>query len=57
MPVSLAVTGDVAALPPAAALTVYRIVQEALTNVVKHAGGAARGGAGGGRARTGCGSW
>ena len=40
-PVSLAVTGDVAALPPAAALTVYRIVQEALTNVVKHAGGAA----------------
>ena len=40
-PVSLAVTGDVAALPPAAALTVYRIIQEALTNVVKHAGGAA----------------
>ena len=40
-PVSLAVTGDVAGLPPAAALTVYRIIQEALTNVVKHAGGAA----------------
>jgi signal transduction histidine kinase len=40
-PVSLAVTGDVAELPPAAALTVYRIIQEALTNVVKHAGGAA----------------
>jgi signal transduction histidine kinase len=40
-PVSLAVTGDVAALPPAAGLTVYRIIQEALTNVVKHAGGAA----------------
>jgi signal transduction histidine kinase len=40
-PVSLAVTGDAAALPPAAALTVYRIVQEALTNVVKHTGGAA----------------
>ena len=40
-PVSLTVTGDVAALPPAAALTVYRIIQEALTNVVKHAGGAA----------------
>ncbi len=40
-PVSLDVTGDVAALPPAAALTVYRIIQEALTNVVKHAGGAA----------------
>jgi signal transduction histidine kinase len=40
-PVSLTVTGDVAALLPAAALTVYRIIQEALTNVVKHAGGAA----------------
>jgi signal transduction histidine kinase len=40
-PVSLTVTGDVAALPPAAALTVYRIIQEALTNVVKHADGAA----------------
>jgi signal transduction histidine kinase len=37
IPVSLAVTGDVAALPPAASLTAYRIVQEALTNVVKHA--------------------
>jgi signal transduction histidine kinase len=35
------VTGSTAALPPAAALTVYRIVQEALTNVVKHAPGAA----------------
>jgi signal transduction histidine kinase len=34
------VTGEVAALPPAASLTVYRIVQEALTNVVKHAPGA-----------------
>jgi len=40
-PVSLTVTGDVTELPPAAALTVYRIIQEALTNVVKHAGGAA----------------
>jgi signal transduction histidine kinase len=38
--VALAVTGEVAALPPAASLTVYRIVQEALTNVVKHAPGA-----------------
>jgi signal transduction histidine kinase len=34
------VTGEAAALPPAASLTVYRIVQEALTNVVKHAPGA-----------------
>jgi signal transduction histidine kinase len=40
IPVSLAVTGEVAALPPAASLTAYRIVQEALTNVVKHAPGA-----------------
>ncbi len=39
-PVSLAFTGDVTAVPPAAALTVYRIVQEALTNVVRHAPGA-----------------
>jgi signal transduction histidine kinase len=41
IPVTLAVTGDVTALPPAASLTAYRIVQEALTNVVKHAPGAA----------------
>lgn len=39
-PVSLAVTGDAAAVPAAEALTVYRIVQEALTNVVRHAPGA-----------------
>jgi signal transduction histidine kinase len=37
--VRLSVAGDTAALAPAAALTVYRIVQEALTNVVKHAPG------------------
>jgi len=37
IPVSLAVTGDVAALPPAASLTAYRIVQEALTNTIRHA--------------------
>jgi signal transduction histidine kinase len=37
IPVALMVTGEAAALPPAASLTVYRIVQEALTNVVKHA--------------------
>jgi signal transduction histidine kinase len=39
-PVSLTVTGDADAVPATAALTVYRIVQEALTNVVKHAPGA-----------------
>jgi signal transduction histidine kinase len=40
IPVSLTVTGDAAAVPATAALTVYRIVQEALTNVVRHAPGA-----------------
>jgi signal transduction histidine kinase len=40
MPVSLDVTGDTATLTPAAGLNAYRIVQEALTNVVKHAPGA-----------------
>ncbi|MGH3212772.1 MAG: sensor histidine kinase [Trebonia sp.] len=39
-PVRLNVTGNVAAVPPAAALTAYRIAQEALTNVVRHARGA-----------------
>jgi signal transduction histidine kinase len=39
-PVTLTVTGDAAAVSPAAALTAYRIVQEALTNVVRHAPGA-----------------
>jgi signal transduction histidine kinase len=39
-PVHLDVTGQRAAVPPAAALTSYRIVQEALTNVVRHAPGA-----------------
>jgi len=37
IPVRLAVTGDTAELAPAISLTAYRIVQEALTNVVKHA--------------------
>ena len=39
-PVLVDLTGDVTALPPVASLTAYRIVQEALTNVVRHAPGA-----------------
>jgi len=38
VPVSLAVRGDPRPLPHAVALSAYRIVQESLTNVVKHAG-------------------
>lgn len=36
--VDLAVTGEVEPMPPGLAAAAYRIVQEALTNVVKHAG-------------------
>jgi signal transduction histidine kinase len=39
-PVRVDLTGDVASVPPSAGLTAYRIVQEALTNVVRHAPGA-----------------
>ena len=39
-PVMMNLTGDATALPPVASLTAYRIVQEALTNVVRHAPGA-----------------
>ena len=38
--VTLGVDGDGSTLPPTSGLTVYRIVQEAVTNAVKHAPGA-----------------
>jgi signal transduction histidine kinase len=41
LPVELRVDGDPRPLPPSLDLTAYRIVQEALTNVRKHAPGAA----------------
>jgi signal transduction histidine kinase len=42
LPVTLAVEGDGDALPAGAQLTVFRLVQEALTNTLKHAGPRAR---------------
>ncbi|WP_327582084.1 histidine kinase [Nonomuraea sp. NBC_00507] len=38
LPVHLDVEGEQRPLPPAADLTVYRVVQEALTNTIRHAG-------------------
>ncbi|MGI5291213.1 sensor histidine kinase [Nonomuraea polychroma] len=38
LPVRLDVEGEQRPLPPAADLTVYRVVQEALTNTIRHAG-------------------
>lgn len=40
MDVRMDVEGDLAGLPPATGLALYRIVQESLTNVAKHARGA-----------------
>jgi signal transduction histidine kinase len=40
VPIELAVTGEPTELPPGVELTAYRVVQEAVTNTIKHAEGA-----------------
>jgi signal transduction histidine kinase len=42
LPVDVQVEGEPTAVPPGVDLSAYRIVQEALTNVIKHAGAGAR---------------
>ena len=42
IPVDLTVTGTARQVGPGAGLTLYRVVQESLTNVIKHAGPGAR---------------
>jgi signal transduction histidine kinase len=42
LPVDLELSGDPGIVPPGVDLSAYRIVQEALTNVIKHAGADAR---------------
>jgi signal transduction histidine kinase len=39
VPVTLTMTGDLAAVAPETASAAYRVVQESLTNVLRHAGG------------------
>jgi signal transduction histidine kinase len=42
LPVELKLSGEPGVVPPGVDLSAYRIVQEALTNVIKHAGAGAR---------------
>jgi signal transduction histidine kinase len=42
VPVDVTIAGQAVSLPPGADLCAYRVVQESLTNVLKHAGSATR---------------